>query len=133
MPPVHNLLLSDDLLAVCRLPAEAPAPKWAQGRTLSAFIRTPEELTVVCPEHFVPPGVIAELGWRALQVEGPLDFELVGVLASLAASLADAGVSIFAVSTYSTDFILIKQSKLDVALQSLRQAGHQVRPLVPDP
>jgi hypothetical protein len=98
---------------------------------LVAFIRTQEELTIICPEHFVPPGVIAEPGWRALQVEGPLDFELVGVLASLAASLADAGVSIFAISTYSTDFILIKQSQLDDALESLRQVGYQVRPLLP--
>ncbi|MEJ2264988.1 MAG: ACT domain-containing protein [Anaerolineales bacterium] len=133
MPPVHNLLLLDDLLAVCRLPAEAPAPKWVQGRALSALIRTSEELTVVCPEHFVPPGVIAEPGWRALQVEGPLDFELVGVLASLAASLADAGVSIFAISTYSTDFILIKESQVDLAVTALHQAGHQVRPLAPNP
>lgn len=131
MPTVHNLLLLDDMLAVSRLPADAPAPDWAQGRTLSAFIRTPEELTVICPEHFVPPGVIAEPGWRALQVEGPLDFELVGVLASVATPLAEAGVSIFVISTYSTDIILIKQSQLDAALESLRQAGHQVRPLLP--
>ena len=131
MPTVYNLLLLDDLLAVCRLPADAPLPDWAQGQALVAFIRTQEELTIICPEHFVPPGVIAEPGWRALQVEGPLDFELVGVLASLAASLADAGVSIFAISTYSTDFILIKQSQLDDALESLRQVGYQVRPLLP--
>jgi hypothetical protein len=133
MSSVYSLLLLDELLAVCRLAADAPAPEWAQGRALSAFIRTPEELTVICPEHLVPPGVIAEPGWRVLQVEGPLDFELVGVLASLAASLADAGVSIFAISTYSTDFILIKQSQVDLALTALHQAGHQVRPLAPNP
>jgi hypothetical protein len=131
MPPVHNLLLLDELLSVCRLPADAPVPDWAQGQALLALIRTPEELTIVCPEHFVPPGVILEPGWRALKVEGPLDFEQVGVLASLAAPLAEAGVSIFAVSTYSTDFILIKQSQVDLALAALHQAGHQILPLRP--
>jgi hypothetical protein len=131
MSTVHNLLLLDDLLSVCRLPADAPVPDWAQGQALLALIRTPEELTIVCPEHFVPPGVILEPGWRALKVEGPLDFEQVGVLASLAAPLAEAGVSIFAVSTYSTDFILIKQSQVDLALAALHQAGHQILPLRP--
>jgi hypothetical protein len=129
MSTVHNLLLLDDLLAVCRLPADAPVPDWVPGRALSAFIRTLEELTIICPEHFVPPGVITEPGWRAIEVEGPLDFEQIGVLASLAAPLADAGVSIFAISTYSTDFILIKQSQLGAALESLRQVGHRL----PDP
>jgi hypothetical protein len=131
MPTAYNLLLLDDLLAVCRLPADAPLPDWTQGQALVAFIRTQEELTIICPEHFVPSGMIAEPGWRALQVEGPLDFQLVGVLASLATPLAEAGVSIFAISTYSTDFILIKQSQIDVALESLRRAAHQVRPLLP--
>lgn len=131
MSTVYNLLLLDDLLAVCRFPGDAPVPDWAQGPALSAFIRTPEELTIVCPAHVVPSGVIAETDWRALKVEGPLDFEQVGVLASLALPLAEAGVSIFALSTYSTDFILIKQSRVDLALAAIHQAGHQILPLRP--
>jgi uncharacterized protein len=123
---VHKLLLLDELLAVCQFPAKAPFPDWAQGEHLLALVRTPQEVTIVCAERFAPPGIKAEPGWRALQVEGPLEFNQVGVLASLAEPLAQAGVSIFAISTFSTDYILVKQSQLDQALQALEQAGHGI-------
>jgi hypothetical protein len=124
------MLLLNDILAICRFPAKALFPEWAQGEELVALVRTPEELTIVCAEQFVPPGVEAEPGWRALQVEGPLDFTEVGVLAALAAPLAEAAVSIFVVSTFSTDFILVKAGQLDQALEALQQAGHTVLPLM---
>jgi hypothetical protein len=130
MTSMHNLLLLNQLLAVCRFPAEAPFPEWAQGEDLVALVRTAEEVTIVCAEQFVPPGVEAEPDWRALRVEGPLDFTEVGVLAALAAPLAEAGVSIFVVSTFSTDFILVKAGQLDQALEALQQAGHTVLPLM---
>jgi hypothetical protein len=91
-----------------------------------AFIRTRDELTVVCVERLVPPEVIAERGWRALQVQGPLDFALVGVLAAITVPLAEAGVSIFAISTYDTDYILVKEEALERAIQALGQAGFLV-------
>ena len=90
------------------------------------MIRTREELSVVCSERFVPPEVNAERGWRAFQVQGPLDFSLVGVLAEIAEPLAKAGVSIFTLSTYATDFVLVKDSALERALEVLTQAGFQV-------
>ena len=71
-------------------------------------------------------GVPTEPGWRALQVDGPLDFMLTGVLASLALPLADAGISIFAISSYDTDYVLVKQDKLAGAIDTLRKAGHGV-------
>lgn len=123
---VHKLLLLDDLLAVCQFPARVPFPDWAQGGDLLALVRTPQEVTIVCAERFAPPGVKAEPGWRALQVEGPLEFDQVGVLASLAGPLAQAGVSVFVISTFSTDYLLVKQSQLDQALQAVEQAGHSV-------
>ena len=126
MTSVYTLLLLNQMLAVCRFPSNAPFPEWAQGEDLVALVRTPEEVTIVCAEQFVPPGVEAEPGWRALQVEGPLDFTEVGVLAALAAPLAEAAVSIFVVSTFSTDFILVKAGQLDQALGALQQAGHMV-------
>jgi hypothetical protein len=86
--------------------------------------RTPDELSVVADEAAVPAGVRAERGWRALQVAGPLDFNLTGILASLAYPLARAGISLFAVSTFDTDYVLIKEDKLHDALAALQAAGH---------
>ena len=70
-----------------------------------------------------------ERGWRAICVAGPLDFALVGVLASLSGTLASAGVSIFAISTFDTDYILVKEDMLGAAREALAAAGHQVGPL----
>ena len=112
--------------AVCRLAAEEQLPEWAHSEDLLALIRTQDEITVVCADERIPAGVTAERGWRVLKVQGPLDFSLVGVLASLAVPLADAGVSIFALSTYDTDYILVKDVDLDRARQALEQAGHKM-------
>lgn len=115
-------------LAVCRLPADAPIPNWAQVSTLVSVTRTADELSIVCSEADVPRDVTAERGWRALQVAGPLDFALTGVLAALAVPLADAGVSIFALSTYDTDYVLVRHDDLPFAVVALERTGHRVRP-----
>jgi hypothetical protein len=109
--------------AVCRLPADAPCPAWAAGE-LVAVTRTGSELSVVCREEGVPAGVTAERGWRCLRVAGELDFALVGVLAALTAPLAEAGVSVFAVSTYQTDYLLVRAEQWERALAALRDRGH---------
>ena len=93
---------------------------------MASVTRTAAELSIVAPSAAVPPEVRAERDWRALRVAGPLDFALTGILASLAAPLADAGVSIFALSTYDTDYVLVRHPQLDVALAALRAAGHTV-------
>jgi hypothetical protein len=131
-PPVFAIQVLPGALAVCRLAPSAPDPDWAQGGgvqagALSARVRTAEELSVVCAQELVPPGVQADIGWRALKVTGPLDFTLVGVLAGLARPLADAGVSIFAISTYDTDYVLVKEIDLERAIQALLGAGYEVR------
>ncbi|MBN1147864.1 MAG: ACT domain-containing protein [Anaerolineales bacterium] len=120
------LSLLPERLAVCRLAADAPFPEWARPGDLLALVRTREELSVVCNERYVPPEIKAERGWRALQAGGPLDFSLVGVLASIAGPLAEAGVSIFALSTYETDYVLVKESFLERALEALDRAGFLV-------
>ena len=120
------LVILPDKLAVCRLAVEASFPEWARPGDLLAFIRSRDELTVVCVERLVPPEVVAERAWRALQVQGPLDFALVGVLAAITAPLAAAGVSIFALSTYDTDYVLVKEDALERAVQALSQAGFLV-------
>lgn len=120
------LVILPDCLAVCRLPADAPFPDWARPGDILALVRTGDELSVVCTERFVPPDVRAERGWRALQVQGPLEFAMVGVLASIANPLARAGVSIFVLSTFDTDYILVKEAALERAVEALSQEGFLV-------
>jgi hypothetical protein len=120
------LILLSERLAVCRLAPDTPYPEWARPGELLALVRTLYELSIVCQERFVPPEVKAERGWRALQVQGPLDFSLVGILASIAEPLANAGVSIFAISTFDTDYILVKDNMLERGLKALSQAGFLV-------
>jgi hypothetical protein len=126
--PSHalSLVLLSDLYAVCRLPAAAAIPAWAAGEFVSVS-RTADEQSVVCRQDAVPEGVRREDGFRCLRVAGTLDFALVGVLAALAVPLAEAGVSVFVVSTFDTDYLLLKQADLTPALAALRAAGHQVR------
>jgi len=123
-----NLSLQKDRLAVCQLASDAAIPVWAAGKAaFSSISRTSEELSIVCPESVVPADVKAEAGWRVFKVDGPLDFALTGILASIAAPLAQAGVSIFALSTYHTDYVLVKDRKVDAAVKALQAAGHNVR------
>lgn len=95
------------------------------GEALVSVTSTPDEVSVVCPTESAPTGE-TEHGWRLLTVRGPLEFTLTGIMASLAGSLAAAGVSLFAVSTFDTDHILVKQSDVDRAVHALREAGHEV-------
>ncbi len=125
---VHNLslILLTEVMAICQLAPTAPIPVWASSSDFSACIRTPDELSLVCPEKSVPDDVIAERGWRALKVEGPLPFSMVGVLADLVTPLAQGGVSIFALSTYNTDYILVKNANLKLSIRLLEKAGHHI-------
>jgi hypothetical protein len=127
-PPRMNLSLSKDRLTVCQLPADAPLPSWvANANGFISITRTTEELSIVCPETLAPRDAKQESGWRAFKVEGPLDFALTGILAALLDPLAKAGISIFAISTFNTDYILVKADKVEAATQALRAAGHVVR------
>lgn len=126
MPSFHLTLLPGRL-AICRLPAGASVPEWAPAAgPLVSITRTADELSVVCDEAGVPAEVAAERGWRALRVAGPLDFALTGVLAALAVPLAEAGVSIFALSTYDTDYVLVREADVERAVAALAHAGHDL-------
>jgi hypothetical protein len=91
-----------------------------------SVVYTQDEVSILCEDRLIPPGVTAERGWRGLKVEGSLDFTMVGVLASLLTPLAEANVTILAVSTFNTDYVLIKETRLDRAIQALESAGHIV-------
>jgi len=107
-------------LAVCRLPTQEPVPDWVWGAGFVSVTRTGEELSVVCPEERLPAYVErAERGFRAFGVEGPLDFALSGVLASLLEPLARAGIPVFVVSTFDTDYLLVREAQAERAAQAL--------------
>jgi hypothetical protein len=131
-PGLELILLPGDV-SICRLPAGSGVPAWAAPGTstargpLTSVTWTIHETSVVCASVLVPDDVQADEGWRALEVMGPLDLDLTGVLASLAGPLAEAGVALFAVSTYDTDYVLIKTPWLEAAMAALRAAGHSVR------
>ena len=101
-------------LAVCRLPADAPLPAWVFHAEAEFFsvTRTPGELSVVCAEDDLPPSVTehVERDWRAFELVGPIPFSTTGVISGLTAPLAAAGVSVFVISTYDTDYLLVKAS-----------------------
>jgi hypothetical protein len=122
-----SLCILPERLAICRLSPDAPLPDSPAQASFWSATRTEDELTIVLPEEVVPAGWQAEMGWRCLKVLGPLDFSLTGILASLAASLAEAEVPIFAISTYDTDYILVKEENLERAKQALLASGHSVR------
>jgi uncharacterized protein len=112
--------------AVCRLGAAEPLPAWAGGGPFVSITRTDAELSIVCPQEAVAAGVLAEPGWRCLRVAGPLGFGMTGVLASLSGPLASSGVSIFVVSTYETDYLMVQERDLERAVDALTRAGHRV-------
>ena len=111
--------------SVWRLAADDPLPSLERGNFLS-MTRTNDELSIVSPSTDVPSGSQVEDGWRCLRVEGPLAFEMTGVLAELSAPLARAEIPIFVVSTYDTDYLLVKLTDLERASVTLRGAGFVV-------
>jgi uncharacterized protein len=128
VPPRLPLMLEDGLLAVCRLPPDAPLPEWAgRAHRFLTVSRTPDELSITADAELVPPEARCERGYRAIRVEGSLALDLFGILASIAAPLAESRIAIFAISTYDTDYVLVKAADLGRAVGVLERAGHRVR------
>ena len=121
-----TLTLLPDILAVCRLDADVAIPSWAFTGPFTSITRTPDEISIVCLEEKVPEGVRCERGWRYLKVVGPLPLSLTGILASLTRVLALAGVSVFAISTFDTDYLLIRETDVERAVDLLSREGHRV-------
>ena len=116
-----------DRFSICKLDPRAGIPAWATPGPFFSVTRTPDELSIVCLEENVPTtGIRVERGWRCLKVRGPLHFGLTGILASIAGPLAAAKISIFSLSTFDTDYLLVKAENLSQAMDALRVAGHAV-------
>ena len=124
-----NLTLSilPDTLSICRLDPNERVPDWADAPSFVSITRTADELSIVCLEQAVPVGVNANRGWRCLKVESPLDLSLTGILTSLTGPLAEARIGIFAISTFDTDYLLVKEQALPDAIAALGKAGHKVQ------
>jgi hypothetical protein len=116
----------DELYAVVRLDPDTSVPEWVYDGHFWSVTRSNDELSVVCREEDVPAGASAERGWVAFVLGGPLDFTLTGVVASLCTPLADARVPIFVLSTFETDYLLVREADLARSIEALRQAGHEV-------
>jgi hypothetical protein len=121
-----ELTVLPGFFAIVRLAVDAPLPFWASAGDFFSVTRTSDELSVVCQANQVPSSLTAEMGWRALKVRGPFALSEIGVLAALAAALAHARVSLFAISTFDTDYLLVSDKSLNTALAALRAAGHGV-------
>ena len=123
---VPGLRVLGERHSICRLDVGEEVPVWATGGPFFSVTRTRDELSVVCPEDVVPEGISRERGWRAFRLEGTFDLSMVSVLASVASPLAGAAASIFAVSTFDTDYVLVREEQLDLAVDTLRVSGHRV-------
>jgi hypothetical protein len=128
--PSHRPILSMRLLplryAVVQLEADAALPAWWPSTGLRHASWAADELSLVCEETCVPAEVRSQRGWRALKLQGPFAFELTGILLAVLQPLADAGVGIFALSTFNTDYVLVQDDALAAALAALRAHGHQI-------
>ena len=128
----HNLKyrVLIERLAVCRFGPDARIPAWALEGAFFCVARTPDELSIVCSEDVckedrIPDDAPIERGWIALTLEGPFPFSMTGVLASFLQPLAEAQIPIFAISTFDTDYVLIKRENLEQAVVVLGAAGHE--------
>ncbi len=121
-----NLTLLSETFAVCRLAPEQDVPAWVwrNRATLLSVTYTADELSIVCPQSLPPSGVQYEGSWKAIRIQGPLDFSLTGILVALAAPLAAAHIPIFALSTFDTDYILIKEEYSERARAVLEENGN---------
>ncbi len=113
-------------LAVCRVGPQDPLPAWANGDEFCSITRTADELSIVCSQDLVPDGTRCEREWRCLRVAGAMPFELVGVVAGLTAPLAAAGLGVFVLSTFDTDYLLVKQPQWAAALEVLGRQGYAI-------
>lgn len=125
--PRHRLKFSrvPGAFAVCRLPAGAALPRWASNGNFFSIASTSDELSIVCLAAQVPPEIQHDNGWACLKLHGPFPFSETGILSSFVRPLAERAIPVFAISTFDTDYVLVKNDWLDKAVQALTEAGHQ--------
>ena len=120
------LKLLKDKYSVCRLNKYDEIPKWIFNEEFFSITKTEEELSIVCLQDKIKDDVICEMNWKVLKIEGPLDFSLIGILSRISTLMANNNISIFAISTYDTDYILIKEESIDKAIELLINNNYNV-------
>ncbi len=121
-----ELSLLPESFAISRLAADSPIPLWATQGPFYSVTRTGDELSIVTELSRVPVGIQSQPGWRALRVHGPFVLSEIGVLAALATPLAEAKISLFAISSFDTDYLLVASETLPAAIAALERAGHTI-------
>jgi hypothetical protein len=121
-----TLKLLNERYSVCKLDKNTTIPIWPMKGNFFSITKTEDELSIVCLQENIPDDIKCEKDWRILKVEGPLDFSLVGILASISSLMAEAQISIFALSTYDTDYILVKENKIEAAINTLSKNNYHV-------
>jgi hypothetical protein len=116
----------DELYAIVRLDPDSDMPDWVGGGHFWSVTRSDSEMSIVCRQDDVPDDASAERGFVAFELAGPLDFSLTGVVASLCSPLAEALISIFVISTFETDYLLVRELDLSRSIDALREAGHEI-------
>lgn len=123
---ILTMRLLKEKYGVCRLDKTDLIPEWSKDSDFFSITKTSDELSIVCFQDSIPNDVKCERDWRILKIEGPLDFSLIGILASISTVLAQNGISIFAISTYDTDYILVKDKDINNAVEALVNERYEV-------
>ncbi len=113
-------------LALCRFEPDSQVPAWAIRGSFSSVTRTAEELSILCEAGLVPASVPSENDWACLKIAGLIPLTQTGVLAAFIAPLSERGIAIFTISTFDTDYVLVRESSLDTALAALKASGHEI-------
>jgi hypothetical protein len=125
--PQLTFIILRETFAICRLDKDAPIPDWAFQGGLFSVTRTKDELSIVCPLINVPKGILCNQGWSCLKIKGPLDLSLTGIISSIAATLEAEGMSLFSISTYDTDYVMVKEKDLEKGIFALTEAGQKIQ------
>ena len=127
-PMTTQLTLSviEEEVSICRLEPCESIPSWAHNCVFSSITRTQDELSIVCFSESVPRELDAERGWRILKLEGPFELSLIGILSGVANVLKENAISLFVVSTFDTDYVLVKKESLAEAITALRNGGYRI-------
>ena len=126
IPLPLTFVILRETFAICRLNKDAPVPEWVFQGNLFSVTRTKDELSMICPQINVPEGIICSQGWSCLKVKGPLDLSLTGIISLIAATLEREGIPLCSISTYETDYVMVKEKDLERAIFALTEAGQRI-------
>lgn len=121
-----QMSLLKDIFGIYALENSAPIPDWAAKASMCSITRTKKELTIVCPQSIIPAESDCDSNWRCFRIDGSFDLNEIGVISCISAPLAEAGISIYVVSTYDTDYFLIKDNAAEKAIAVLTEDGHKI-------